>query len=52
MMSPKITYNSCNCNKINENELPILKLSEHKKTSKVISFYKKPHKTNNKMSLF
>lgn len=52
MMAPKITYNNCNCNKINENELPLLKLSNDKKTSKIISFYKKLTKTNSKMSLF
>ena len=54
MLSPKIKYNSCNCNnKLNENEsLPSFKFSKPQENSSlVVSFYKKPTKSKNK-SLF
>lgn len=53
MLSPKVKYNSCNCNKLNENEsLPTFKFSKPQENKcLVVSFYKKPEKSKNK-SLF
>lgn len=53
MLAPKIKYNSCNCNKLDENEiLSSFKFSKPQENgSLVVSFYKKPIKSKNK-SLF
>ena len=50
-MSPKISYNNCNCKKIDDNNLPSIKLKKSTNSSKVTSFYTKPKKLN-KNSLF
>lgn len=53
MLAPKIKYNSCNCNKLDENEiLSSFKFSKPQENgSLIVSFYKKPIKSKNK-SLF
>lgn len=50
MMSPKVKFNSCNCNKLDENIiLPQIKFSKpQEKKNLVVSFYKRPEKSKNK----
>lgn len=50
MMSPKVKFNSCNCNNLNENvSLPEFKFSKpQERKNLVVSFYKKPEKSKNK----